>query len=710
MRTLLVDNYGSFTYNLFHRIAAVNGREPEVVRNDDPAWRPGLLKGFDNVLLSPGQGTPFEPARSGICAEVIAHGRLPVLGVGLGHQAIALAHGGSVGRAPWPRHGRTSPVRHTGTGLFHGLPNPLEGVRYHSLAVTGLSPALEPTAWATDDGVVMALRHRALPLWGVQFHPEAVGAETGPHLLANFRDLTERHGRIRTVLPLRTPVAPRVLNRSPRGGRPPQRRRRLRVLRRRLHGHGDAETVFDRLFRSGDHAFWLDSSRPGVGAGRFSVLGNADGPLARIATANVVKGTVSVRAAGSVEVVRSGFLDFIEADLRSLPVDCPDLPFDFALGWVGFLGYELKAECGGARVHRSPHADAVMVFADRAVVVDHDTDTLHLLALAEEGQEAPARAWLSSVPAALTHPRLPRTSAATHPSPAKPVRLRLRHEHERYVRLVDACQEELTVGRSHGAYLANMIEARTGLDPWQAYRSLRRIQPSSFGAFLGFGPLSVLSASCERFLRVGQDARVESSVVGASRPRGLTPQEDALLVADLATCEWDRAEHLTLVDVVRHDLGSLASTSTVSVDPLLDVETGATAHRMVSTVRARLRAEAVAVAAVRSAFPGASVTGAPKLGTTRMTDWLEGGPRGIHTGAVGYFSLTGAADFALTTHTAVLTGHRLRYGIGAVVTAASGPDDVFEQAALQAEPLLTLLSARLPRRDDAVRASRGRHF
>lgn len=163
MRTLLVDNYDSFTYNLFHRIAEVNGREPEVVRNDDPAWRPGLLKGFDNVLLSPGQGTPFETARSGICAEVTAHGRLPVLGVGLGHQAIALAHGGSVGRAPWPCHGRTSPVRHTGSGLFHGLPNPLEVVRYHSLAVTGLSPALEPAAWATDDGVVMALRHCALP-------------------------------------------------------------------------------------------------------------------------------------------------------------------------------------------------------------------------------------------------------------------------------------------------------------------------------------------------------------------------------------------------------------------------------------------------------------------------------------------------------------------------------------------------------------------
>ncbi|OSC55997.1 aminodeoxychorismate synthase component I, partial [Streptomyces sp. 4F] len=182
MRTLLVDNYDSFTYNLFHYLSRVNGREPEVIRNDDPAWRPGMLDAFDNVVLSPGPGTPHRPADFGLCARVAEEGRLPVLGVCLGHQGVALAHGARVDRAPEPRHGRTSAVRHDGTGLFEGLPQPLEVVRYHSLAVTDLPPEIEATAWSSD-GVLMALRHRTLPLWGVQFHPESIGTQEGHRLL-----------------------------------------------------------------------------------------------------------------------------------------------------------------------------------------------------------------------------------------------------------------------------------------------------------------------------------------------------------------------------------------------------------------------------------------------------------------------------------------------------------------------------------------------
>ncbi|MEV4921015.1 chorismate-binding protein [Streptomyces tirandamycinicus] len=705
MRTLLVDDDGSFTHNLFHRLAEVNGREPEVVRGDAPSWRAGLLKRFDNVVLCAGPGSPHDPAGSGIRAELCTQGRLPVLGVGPGHHTIALVHGGSVSRAPWPCHGRMSPVRHTGAGLLRQLPTPLEVVRYHSLAVTGLSPVLEPIAWATDDGVVMALRHRDLPLWGVQFRPESVGTETGRHLLANFRELTERHGRSQSfplpfplLLPAEQPTAPARAprGRAVRGGGPGRPRRRLRVMVERLGTGWEAEAVFDRLFRSGDHSFWLDSNRADIGPGRISVLGNADGPLARVATANVAKGTVSVRGEGETDTVRTPFLHWLEEDLRSLRVEVPELPFDFALGWVGCLGYELKAECGGTRTHRSPTPDAVMVFTDRAVVLDHGTRSTYLLALAEEEEEGPARAWLTAASADLTGLRALSVPAVPLLAPARPARLRLRHERERYLKLVDACREEVTAGHTYAAHLTNVIDTGADLDPWQTYRTLRRVSPAPFGAFCGFGALSVLSASPERLLRVGRDGWAESTVVRGSRPRGTTPDEDALLIADLATNERDRAEHLTLVDTVRHDLGGCAEVGGVEVEPLFDVETYPTAHRMVSSVRARLHTAASAVTAVRSAFPGASVTGAPRLRTAQVVDRLENGPRGLHTGAIGYVSLSGAADFALTTRTAVLAGRRLRYGIGAAVTAASDPDGVFEGTAAEAEPLLALLNARFP--------------
>src|SRR4051794_33887891 len=191
MYTLLIDNYDSFTYNLFHYLAEVNGHEPVVVRNDDPGWDLGRLRNFDNVVISPGPGTPERDADFGICRDIIRDCPIPLLGVCLGHQGLASVYGATVGRAPQPRHGRVSPVRHKGVDIFAGLPSPFDVVRYHSLAVTDLPDELEAIAH-TPDGVLMGVRHRDRPLWGVQFHPESICTEFGYQLLRNFRDLTRR--------------------------------------------------------------------------------------------------------------------------------------------------------------------------------------------------------------------------------------------------------------------------------------------------------------------------------------------------------------------------------------------------------------------------------------------------------------------------------------------------------------------------------------
>ena len=699
MRTLLVDNYDSFTYNLFHYLAEVTGEEPEVIRNDDPGWRPEMLDAFDNVVLSPGPGTPHRPADLGMCARISEEGRLPVLGVCLGHQGIGLAHGAFVGRAPEPRHGRASLVRHDGTGLFDGLAQPLEVVRYHSLAVSGHSPVLEPIAWS-DDGVVMALRHRTLPLWGVQFHPESIGTQDGHRLLANFGELTRRYGRPRK----RSVATPQAAARTAGTDRPTGVRR-LRVLAERLTTRWDPEVVFDQLFRLGDHPFWLDSSRPGGRLGQFSIMGNASGPLARVAKADVFAGTVTVTSGGSERVVRSPFLEWLDRDLQSIHVDAPELPFDFALGWVGCLGYELKAECDGEPAHRSPDPDAVMVFADRAAVFDHRTGSTHLLALAEEGQEGPAGAWLRSTTVMLDAC----AGRAAGPAPAAPhgaTELRLRHDRDTYLKLIEACQDEITAGESYEVCLTNMIEAETDLDPWQAYRFLRRMSPAPFSAFLGFGDLSVLSTSPERFLRIDRHGVMESKPIKGTRPRGDTPAEDTLLVADLTTSEKDRAENLMIVDLVRHDLGRCAEVGSVVADPVFQVETFATVHQLVSTVRARLRPDIGAVAAMRSAFPGGSMTGAPKIRTMQIIDRLEQGPRGIYSGAIGYFSLTGAADLSIVIRTAMVSGGRVRYGAGGAIIALSDPVEEFEETVVKASPLRALLGADIPGQRVAAGASK----
>jgi len=185
-RILVIDNYDSFVYNLVSYLAQI-GAEVEVWRNDDPRfvvdewWGP-----FDGILISPGPGTPEE---AGVCVDVVSSvgGVRPLFGVCLGLQAMAVAYGGVVDRAPELLHGKTSPVFHEGKGVFAGLPSPVTTTRYHSLAIVEdtVPDVLEVTA-RTDTGVIMAVRHRELPVEAVQFHPESVLTEGGYQMLANW--------------------------------------------------------------------------------------------------------------------------------------------------------------------------------------------------------------------------------------------------------------------------------------------------------------------------------------------------------------------------------------------------------------------------------------------------------------------------------------------------------------------------------------------
>jgi len=183
MRVLVIDNYDSFTYNLVQYFGEL-GAEPIVIRNDELAPEDGEELAPDRLVISPGPGRPED---AGYSVEYVRRlgSRIPTLGVCLGHQAITVAFGGTVDRAPEPRHGKTSPITHDGRGVFKDLPNPFAATRYHSLASIELPDELEVTA-RSEDGVIQAVRHRQLPITGVQFHPESVMTTYGKDLLANF--------------------------------------------------------------------------------------------------------------------------------------------------------------------------------------------------------------------------------------------------------------------------------------------------------------------------------------------------------------------------------------------------------------------------------------------------------------------------------------------------------------------------------------------
>ena len=187
---LLIDNYDSFTYNLWHYLGEV-GETVEVRRNDAVSVDEVLAMAPNGIVISPG---PCDPDQAGICLELVerASGRIPLLGVCLGHQSIGQAFGGRIVRAPQCMHGKVSTITHTGKGVFKGIPNSFTATRYHSLTIEpdSMPDCLEITAHS-EDGVIQGVQHRELPVYGVQFHPESIMSEHGHDLLRNFVELSQ---------------------------------------------------------------------------------------------------------------------------------------------------------------------------------------------------------------------------------------------------------------------------------------------------------------------------------------------------------------------------------------------------------------------------------------------------------------------------------------------------------------------------------------
>ncbi|WFE28060.1 aminodeoxychorismate synthase component I [Solwaraspora sp. WMMD791] len=694
MRILLVDNYDSYTYNLFQLLATVAGSEPTVLANDDP--RLAAVDRLDTqcVVISPGPGRPHRVTDLGWGWELLdRRPELPVLGVCLGHQAIALHAGARVDQRQ-PRHGQIDRIRHTGDGLFTGVPQGFAAVRYHSLQVSEPLPAdLAATAWAAD-GTVMALAHRRLPRWGVQFHPESIGTEHGARLIANFLAMALPAAPPPPPVPAPPPGTRRVVTGGPRW------RRDVTVVDAEI----DTEAAFLELYADARYAYWLDGADVAAGRSRFSFLGDATGPLAEVLRYRVGSGRIEVHRAGRpARQEPGGLLDLLDQRLARRRLPAADLPFDFAGGYVGYLGYEMKADCGPTTARPADTPDAVWIFADRLVAVDHLRRRTYLVALSvdDAGRRA-ARDWLAGTAARLrqlTPPdpgpgRLPSGAVPSHPPPvpgsgSDPQRwVTPARERGRYLTDVEAALTELRRGESYEICLTNQLRLPPVPDALRYFRTLRRINPAPYAAYLRLDEVAVASTSPERFLRIRPDGRVDASPVKGTAARGGDPGHDEQLRRSLTTSAKTRAENLMIVDLLRNDLGRVCEVGSVHVPRFLATETYPTVHQLVSTVEGRLRPSASAVDCVRSCFPGGSMTGAPKLRTMEIIDRLEQQARGIYSGALGYLGVDGGADLSIVIRTAVLTGDAVTIGTGGAVVLDSDPADEYDETMLKAQALL----------------------
>lgn len=387
----------------------------------------------------------------------------------------------------------------------------------------------------------------------------------------------------------------------------------------------------------------------------------------------------------------------------------------FLGGAVGYLGYELLH---GLEAIPSPGAanlgmpDAYLLFCGAVLATDHMEGTSWVLAhgFGDSPSEASRRAEveledvlrrLASIP-----PPVSRTGAAEFIQRRKArlaQRPRLLEHHlsesgirpfihrARYLEAIQQALEHIAAGDLFEVCLTQRFDTEHTGSGEALYRVLRAVHEAPMAAYLRFLEGEVLSASPERFLSLDRERWAETHPIKGTRPRGRTPEEDTALARDLASSEKDRAENLMIVDLARNDLGRVCEFGTVRVPRLCEVETYPMTHQLVSTVRGRLKPGLDAVDLVRAAFPGGSMTGAPKIEAMKVISRLEPSRRGVYSGSIGYFGFDGAMDLSIVIRTLLKQGERVSFHTGGAIVADSIPEEEYQETLDKAHGLVLAL-------------------
>lgn len=460
---------------------------------------------------------------------------------------------------------------------------------------------------------------------------------------------------------------------------------RHRMITSRFGGWVDPSACFVELSSGNGPVFWLDSGADAITGMSCIGLGS------RVITS--VDG--SLRGDLSDAVTHESIFEFLRREQASGMSGRED-ETGFPLGWVGWLGYELHESTlhtGLARESRFP--DAAFLFADRTIVFNHASRTITLVALGDswsgelEEWKGETIRMLTALGAEGAHGNRDLPEALAEPEQTdQPVWAYTDNE---YVSMIEDCQRSIRAGDAYQLCLTTEITLEAHPNPVETYLRLRALSPSHHGGFIRIGEVSLLSSSPEKFLTVSANGCVESKPIKGTRKRGSTAKADAALRSELLSSDKERAENLMIVDLVRNDLSRFCTVGSVEVVGLLSVESYAQVHQLVSTVRGTLATGYDAVDAVTACFPAGSMTGAPKLSAVRILDALERRPRGIYSGAWGYFGLDGSVDLAMTIRSMVIDSHGVVVGTGGGITALSVPIEELEETKIKAAALLQAL-------------------
>jgi para-aminobenzoate synthetase len=457
------------------------------------------------------------------------------------------------------------------------------------------------------------------------------------------------------------------------------------LLAEKIESHASAADIFRAFFLSSRHSYWLDSSRVDTGYSRFSFMGDSSGPYAHLVRHTVgeamyVHSESRGETAGQGDIFR--YLEDALANTRL--TETPNLPFNFVGGYVGYLGYELMAVTEFVTGHSSALPNAVMLFSDRFIVIDHLENVTYAVVLYKDDRSE-AENWIRASRIRLQSLRsTPPPPRATICSPAE-VEKYLVHDKRRYLANISQCQEKIKAGESYEVCLTNRLRVPLcrydARELFEAYLILRETNPAPYACFLKTETFAVMCSSPERFLKIDSHGQVEARPIKGTMPRDRDPERDQANRIALGNEERFFSENLMIVDLLRNDLSRSCAPGSISVPALMKVESYATVHQLVSTIRGRLR-EGV-VNCIENCFPGGSMTGAPKKRTLEIINDIEGMPRGIYSGAIGYLSLNASADLNIVIRTIVVHQDVAEIGVGGAITYLSDPQQEYDEMLLK---------------------------
>lgn len=574
---------------------------------------------------------------------------------------------------------------------------------------------------------------------GVQFHPESICTEYGDLIIENFRDITLE--QLRPWRPYH-PVG-KALESLSRDVKPKGAEETVFITSIFPPSHISTSDIFKYLFGESNISFWLDSastSRRGDDPPSLSFMGAIDNEDSKVIEYLGRNELYLRHYNGSVQRLNANIFEYLNDNIKAaippnimlnLPEGSTTLPFQIADAWFGYIGYEARHDSekiliapttleGGynysatrnianRNTDSSKQPIAVLMDPSLYLVYDHSKSLVYVVSKSRTPDAAKAVANLMIGKLLnLFHRDGSRSNKTVLPSTT----LTSHKSENDYYDDIQKCLDEILKGETYEVCLTVKFKGIFTANPLNAYELLREKNSAPYAAYIRYNPavlntssadpslrwcndggLTIMSSSPERYLRVKSDGQIESKPIkGTALRQPSAIDVDTQIAWQLQSDEKSRAENLMIVDLVRNDFGRVCQVGTVQAPQMMQIETYASVHQLVSTIIGKLQQTRNAIDAIVATFPGGSMTGAPKIRTMEIIDAIEGEPRGIYSGTIGYIGRNSVTDLSIVIRTAVINGKEISINAGGAIVALSNPSSEVEEVLLKARAVAAAIN------------------